>query len=210
MPPVYVARTADEGVVIGASIVSKATATEIGATGVKRSPWANQPFIPGALGDYMDAQFSFFNNPKIKKEYEPVMAGLNYFLTHEARGGSGTGLIGEKRDVHVWMGWLERRAHKEVDAIETPIGYIPTYRDLQRLFQELLGKTYSHALYILQFSLYIDRILARITLQENAYSTEENIPSRLWNVYTTQKRQLQRLRDTHGPIVPPESLRGQV
>jgi len=81
MPPVWVAKTSDAGVVIGACIVSAATATEVGATGVKRAPWANAPFIPGALGDYMDAQFKFFGSDKIKKEYKPVMAGLNYFLT---------------------------------------------------------------------------------------------------------------------------------
>ena len=62
MPPVWAARNSDQGVVIGASIVSAATATEVGATGVKRAPWANAPFIPGALGDYMDAQFSFFGS----------------------------------------------------------------------------------------------------------------------------------------------------
>ena len=47
MPPVWVGRNADHGVVIGASIVSAATATEVGASGVKRQPWANAPFIPG-------------------------------------------------------------------------------------------------------------------------------------------------------------------
>ncbi|MBT8340425.1 MAG: phosphoenolpyruvate carboxykinase (GTP), partial [Desulfatitalea sp.] len=46
MPPVWAAKTPDEGVVIGACIVSAATATEVGATGVKRAPWANAPFIP--------------------------------------------------------------------------------------------------------------------------------------------------------------------
>jgi len=55
MPPVWAAKNTDQGVVIGACIVSAATATEVGATGVKRAPWANAPFIPGALGDYMDA-----------------------------------------------------------------------------------------------------------------------------------------------------------
>ena len=50
MPPVWAAKSSDEGVVIGACIVSAATATEVGATGVKRAPWANAPFIPGALG----------------------------------------------------------------------------------------------------------------------------------------------------------------
>ncbi len=65
------------------------------------------------------------------------MAGLNYFLTHGARGGEGTKLLGEKRDVKVWLGWLERRAHGDVEAIETPIGYIPKYEDLKPLFAEI-------------------------------------------------------------------------
>ena len=111
MPPVWAARNSDEGVVIGACIVSAATATEVGAKGVKRAPWANAPFIPGALGDYMDAQFAFFGSNKIRDDKRPVMAGLNYFLTHEARGGEGKKLLGEKRDVKVWLTWLERRAH---------------------------------------------------------------------------------------------------
>ncbi|MFC1826007.1 phosphoenolpyruvate carboxykinase domain-containing protein, partial [Thermodesulfobacteriota bacterium] len=86
MPPVWSAKNPDYGVVIGASIVSAATATEVGASGVKRAPWANAPFIPGSLGDYMDAQFKFFGNEKIAEGKKPVMAGLNYFLTDEARG----------------------------------------------------------------------------------------------------------------------------
>ncbi|MCJ7830868.1 MAG: phosphoenolpyruvate carboxykinase domain-containing protein, partial [Desulfobacterales bacterium] len=121
MPPVWVAQTPNEGVVIGACIVSAATATEVGASGVKRAPWANAPFIPGSLGDYMDAQFKFFNDPGIAKDHQPVLAGLNYFLTQEARGGSSKKLLGEKRDVRVWLSWLEHKANNDVDAIATPI-----------------------------------------------------------------------------------------
>ncbi|MGD8245070.1 MAG: phosphoenolpyruvate carboxykinase domain-containing protein, partial [Anaerolineae bacterium] len=51
MPPIRVARDADHGVVIGASILSAATATEVGAKGVRRQPWANEPFIAGPLAD---------------------------------------------------------------------------------------------------------------------------------------------------------------
>ena len=69
--------------------VTAATATEVGATGVKRQPWANAPFIPGPLADYMRSQFTFFNSSDFSKAGQPILAGLNYFLTHEARGGSG-------------------------------------------------------------------------------------------------------------------------
>ncbi len=206
MPPVWVAKTSDAGVVIGACIVSAATATEVGASGVKRAPWANAPFIPGALGDYMDAQFKFFGSLEIKDEYKPVMAGLNYFLTDEARGGTSSKLLGEKRDVKVWLSWLERYAHNEIDCIETPIGNLPKYDDLKQLFKDIINKDYSKELYTKQFSLYLDNILARIELQKEAYGKEEGIPQTLFDVLAEQKSGLEALKAAHGSIVLPDQL----
>ncbi len=206
MPPVWAAKSADEGVVIGATIVSAATATEVGATGVKRAPWANAPFIPGALGDYMNAQFQFFNNPKIAEDKQPVLAGLNYFLTHEARGGTSKKLLGEKKDVKVWLAWLERKAYKDVASIETPIGELPLFDDLKALFKSIIDKTYSIDLYNQHFSLYIDNIVSRIDLQLDAYSKEERIPERLFTILRKQRKALLLLKKTHGPVVSPDQL----
>ena len=208
MPPVWVAKGPDEGVVIGACIVSAATATEVGASGVKRSPWANAPFIPGALGDYMDAQFKFFGSPDIADDKRPIIAGLNYFLTHEARGGQGRQLLGEKRDVKVWMGWLERCARKEAKTIETPIGHLPRYGDLKQLFADIIAKDYPRELYDKQFSLYIDNIVARIDLQIGAYRHEPNIPVRLFEILYEQRGGLTALRQVFGPVVTPDQLVG--
>ncbi len=206
MPPVWVAKTSDAGVVIGACIVSAATATEVGASGVKRAPWANAPFIPGALGDYMDAQFKFFGNDKIKNEYKPVMAGLNYFLTDQARGGDSSKLIGEKRDVKVWLSWLERYAHNEIDYLSTPIGNIPKYEDLQALFKEIIDKEYTKDLYIKQFSLYLDNIIKRVELQQEAYSKEDGIPQTLFDILAQQKEELLALKEEKGSIVSPDTF----
>ncbi|MGD9280467.1 MAG: phosphoenolpyruvate carboxykinase domain-containing protein, partial [Desulfobacterales bacterium] len=206
MPPVWVSKTSDEGVVIGACIVSAATATEVGATGVRRQPWANAPFTPGSLGDYMDAQFIFFNSEKISDDKRPILAGLNYFLSHEARGGSSKKLLGEKKDVKVWMAWLERRAHQEMDAIETPIGYVPKYEDLKRLFKECIDKEYPQDLYTKQFSLYIDNIVARIDLQVEAYGKEKNIPPRLFDILNRQRAELSALMEKYGSVVTPQQL----
>ncbi len=203
MPPVWVAKDSDAGVVIGACIVSAATATEVGATGVKRAPWANAPFIPGALGDYMTAQFEFFGNPAIAEDNKPVMAGLNYFLTDHARGGSAKKLLGEKRDVKVWLAWLERYAHGEVEHISTPMGNLPCYKDLKELFTTLLGKEYPQELYNRQFSLYIDNIVARIDLQVDAYGKEKNLPAKLFTILDQQKQGLLKMRKEVGPIVLP-------
>jgi phosphoenolpyruvate carboxykinase (GTP) len=205
MPPVWVARSMDEGVAIGASIVSKATATEVGATGVNRQPWANAPFIPGALADYMNAQFVFFNSKKFSEAGRPVMAGLNYFLTHENRGGAGSGLLGEKKDVRVWLGWLELYAHGEVEAIETPIGMLPRYEDLKKLFATI-NKEYPKELYTMQFTLYVDNILNRIDLQTKAYSKEAGIPARLYDVYRKQEEDLLALKEKFGSTIDVEKL----
>jgi phosphoenolpyruvate carboxykinase (GTP) len=206
MPPVWVSKNSDGGVVIGACIVSAATATEVGATGVRRQPWANAPFTPGSLGEYMDAQFVFFNSDKISDDKRPILAGLNYFLTDEARGGSSKKLLGEKKDVKAWMAWLERRAHQEVEAIETPIGHIPRYQDLKKLFKERIDKEYSEDLYAKQFSLYLDNILARIDLQVEAYGKEKNIPDKLFDILQQQRAELTALKEKYGPIVTPQQL----
>ena len=206
MPPVWVAKDSDRGVVIGACIVSAATATEVGATGVRRQPWANAPFIPGSLGDYMDAQFQFFGSRKIDSDKRPILAGLNYFLTQEARGGSSKKLLGEKRDVKAWMAWLERRAHGEVDALDTPIGYLPKYEDLKSLFKSRIDKAYPEDLYVKQFSLYIDNIVARVDLQIEAYGKEKNIPSKLFDILKEQRQGLTALKKKFGPIVTPKQM----
>jgi len=204
MPPIWVGRSINEGIVIGASIVSKATATEVGATGVNRQPWANAPFIAGGLSDYLDAQIKFFNNEKLTAK--PIISGINYFLTLENRGGSGPGLLGEKRDVHVWLGWLELYAHGDVEGIETPLGVIPKYEDLRKLFKDKIDKEYSEELYTMQFSLYIDNIIALIDLQTEAWRKEDNPSEVLFTIYAEQKAALEALKADKGPIVRPQEL----
>ncbi|WDP92197.1 MAG: phosphoenolpyruvate carboxykinase (GTP) [Desulfobacter sp.] len=203
MPPVWVAKTSDAGVVIGACIVSAATATEVGVSGVKRAPWANAPFIPGALGDYMDAQFKFFGNPAIAGEHKPVMAGLNYFLTDRARGGDTDKLLGEKKDVKVWLAWLERYAHGEMKSLCTPIGNLPRFEDLKLLFKQIIDKEYPRSLYDKQFALYTENIISRIELQEKAYAKEEGIPGTIFDILAGQKQDLMGLKETEGAVVAP-------
>lgn len=204
MPPVWVAASPEAGVVIGASILSAATATEVGAEGIKRQPWANAPFIPGPLSDYMESQLAFFGSPKLARK--PVIAGLNYFLTEEARGGHGGKLLGEKRDVIVWLSWLERFSHGEVPAVSTPIGGIPIYEDLRALFSELIDKRYTRELYERQFALYIDNLLKRIAFQEEAYRRETALPPLILEIYAEQRSGLEALAGRFGKTVSPERV----
>lgn len=206
MPPVWAAKNPFHGVSIGACIVSKATATEVGATGVKRAPFANAPFIPGALSDYINAQFEFFGNKSIPENKKPVLAGLNYFLTHKARGGTSEELLGEKKDVKVWLSWLERYAHNEVKYIKTPVGNIPAYNDLKDLFKTIINKEYPLELYNKQFSLYLDNITARIEMQITAYTKEQGDFEKLFDILKEQKQGLLKLKKEFGSIVTPDQL----
>ena len=204
MPPVWVADDIISSVAIGANIVSAATATEVGASGVKRAPWANLPFNPGMPGDYMDAQIKFFSNPKLKDK--PIISGLNYFLSHAARGSNGKGLLGEKRDVKVWLKWLALNAHGKINGIKTPIGLLPRYEDLKKLFDEEISKDYPKSLYNMQFSLYLDNIMSRIDLQVEAYGKQEQMPQEYFDCMAQQKEALVKLKKQFGSVVRPDQL----
>ena len=51
------------------------------------------------------------------------------------------------------MLWAEERVHGDVDAIDTPIGRIPRYEDLKRLFKSALDKDYTRDEYDAQFTI---------------------------------------------------------
>ena len=135
-----------------------------------------------------------------------MLAGLNYFLTDEARGGSEKKLLGEKRDVKVWLSWLERRTHNDVNAISTPVGYLPKYRDLKDLFQSIIEKPYPEDLYNKQFSLYLDNIIARIDLQLEAYRKEAKVPEQFFTLLDEQRKELKALQAVYGSVVTPSQL----
>ena len=105
-----------------------------------------------------------------------------------------------------WLSWLERYAHGEAQGIETPIGYIPRYDDLAKIFGQMIGKEYPKSLYDKQFSFYVDNILGRIQLQEEAYRKEKKMPNRIFEVYEEQKEGLLALKAKHGPVVAPDKL----
>lgn len=133
------------------------------------------------------------------------MAGLNYFLTQGARGGEGNKLLGEKRDVKVWLGWLELRANGDADAIETPIGFIPKYEDLKKLFDGI-GKEYPKALYDKQFAFYVDNIITRTDALVDSYKKEKGIPAKAFDIYSEQRKGLEAFKAKYGPIVSVEQL----
>jgi len=96
-----------------------------------------------------------------------LIFSVNYFLKDkEGR------WLNERNDKKVWYEWMELRVHDDVNAIETPTGFIPLYDDLEILFRESLHKDYSEAEYNKQFTIRIPENLAKIERVKKFYETQ--------------------------------------
>lgn len=141
------------GVLLGACIESETTAATLGKEGVRvHNPYANLDFIPLPLADYVENHLKFGQ----KLNVSPKVFVTNYFL----KDGQGK-YLNHKLDKKVWILWAEERVHGEVEAIDTPIGRIPKFEDLKRLFKSALDKDYSAEDYAAQFTIRTDAYRAK-------------------------------------------------
>ena len=92
----------------------------------------------------------------------------------------------------------EARSHDEVEAIETPIGYIPKYDDLKKIFKAYLDKDYSEADYITQFSIRIPKLIAKLDRTENNFKEEKSVPQFFWDLLKEQRDNLKELMAKKG------------
>jgi len=94
----------------------------------------------------------------------------------------------------------------KVESIWTPIGRIPKYQDLEKLFTEEIGKEYDKSLYTKQFSLYVDNLVERVDMSITEFSKEKGMNDAFFQVLDTWRRDLVALRATVGPIVTPDQM----
>jgi phosphoenolpyruvate carboxykinase (GTP) len=87
----------------------------------------------------------------------PKIYATNYFLKDDIGN-----YLNSKLDKKVWLLWAEGRVYGEYEAIETPAGRIPKYEDLKTLFIRELGKDYTEAEYVQQFSLRVVKYLEKM------------------------------------------------
>ena len=141
--PILEARSWTHGVLLGACIESETTAATLGTIGVRQhNPYASLDFMTIPLNQYIQNHLDMGQRLKTC----PEIFVTNYFLKND-RGE----FLNHKLDKKVWILWAEARVHGEVGAIDTPIGRIPLYEDLKRLFREALHKDYSPEAYETQF-----------------------------------------------------------
>ena len=199
MPPVLESLDWEHGVFLGAAIESETTAQTLGAEGVRKSsPMANLDFIVVPLNKYLENHQKFGNGLK----NPPKVFATNYFLKNQ-EGKYSNGML----DKLVWIMWSESRFHGEIDAIETPIGFIPKYDDLKELFKLYLNKSYSEEEYIEQFTMRIAKLLAKLDRIEVNFKKEENMPQFFWDVLNKQRKNLNDLKEKSGKdLISPSAL----
>ena len=132
----------------------------------------------------------------------PLIFSVNYFLKDK----DGR-FLNEKTDKRVWYKWMELRAHKEVGAIDTPTGRIPKYKDLKRLFKEVLKKDYRKEDYNKQFMVRIPENLTKIKRIENIYKNKvKGTPKTLFEILGAQRKRLLECREKYGDHITPDKL----
>jgi phosphoenolpyruvate carboxykinase (GTP) len=133
----------------------------------------------------------------------PLVFATNYFLKKDGR------FLNQKVDKKVWLLWMEGRVHGDYGAIETPIGYVPRYEDLQALFRDVFDREYSTGEYEEQFSIRIDKFLEKIGRMEKIYAEEQEVPESFSNCLETLKTRLIEAKKKHGSgVVSPMAFAG--
>ena len=122
-PLVYQSRDWDHGVFVGSVMASETTAAAAGAVGVVRhDPMAMLPFCGYNMGDYWQHWLDM--GKLIKKQ--PKIFNVNWFRTDDEGHFIWPG-FGDNLRV---LEWIMKRCYDEVDAAETPIGYVPKPGDI--------------------------------------------------------------------------------
>ena len=189
----------DHGVLVGACLESETTAATLGKAGErKHNPMANLDFLALPIGKYINNHLEFGE----KSGNTPRIFGVNYFLKDEETGDYLNAILDKK----VWMQWMDRRINGELDAIETPVGYIPYYEDLKQLFAEYMDKEYSKEDYIKQFSLRLDNYIAKFDRMKEIFD-DLTVPDEFRQELEEQIERLQNTKEKYNdPVISPFDL----
>ena len=137
-PLVYEAKDWAHGVMVGASVASETTAAQSGAVGVvRRDPMAMKPFCGYHYGDYWTHWLGFGE----RLARQPRLFHVNWFRK-DAQGRFIWPGFSENLRV---LEWIIERCEGRAEALETPIGYLPTPQSINTQGLEL-GKDELQAL----------------------------------------------------------------
>ena len=122
-PLVYQARDWNHGVFVGSAMASETTAAAAGQVGVvRRDPMAMIPFCGYNMGDY----FRHWIEMGKRVSHQPKIFNVNWFRLDE----NGNFIWPGFGDNFRVLLWIMARAEEKIDAVETPIGFIPKPEDI--------------------------------------------------------------------------------
>ena len=122
-PLVYQSKDWNNGVFVGSIMASETTAAATGAVGVvRRDPMAMRPFVGYNMGDY----FAHWIEMGEKIANKPKIFNVNWFRTDDNGNFIWPG-FGDNMRV---LEWIIARCEDKVDAVETPIGFVPKAEDI--------------------------------------------------------------------------------
>jgi phosphoenolpyruvate carboxykinase (GTP) len=196
--PVEEAFSWEHGIITkGAALESETTAATLGQEGVRVfNPMSNLDFLSIPIGRYIEDNLKFGTG----MEDPPRIYSVNYFL----KGPDGN-FLNHKNDKRIWLKWMELRVHNDVEAINTPTGFIPYYDDLKRLFQEVQNKEYTLEDYNQQFTHRIPENLTKIERIIEIYKTRVlDTPESVYKVLSAQRERLTQARADYGEYIKPD------
>jgi len=186
-------------ITMGAGLESETTVATLGQEGVRAfQPMSNLDFVSIPLGRYIQNHLDF----GACVEAPPLIFAVNYFQ----RDKDGCYLT-LKTDKSVWVKWMELRVNGDVDARETPTGYIPVFEDLLPLFKNVLHRGYTERQYVEQFTLRVSENIAKIDRIEHIYRTQvPDTPQIVFDVLEAQRARLEETQKKCGAYVSPLAL----
>ena len=189
MPLVMQSYNWGHGVYLAATMGSEKTAAANGKIGeIRRDPYAMLPFCGYHMGDYFDHWLDIG-----RKTNQPVpIFRVNWFLKKDGK--------------FLWPGfgdnmrvlkWIIDRAHGRAKAVESPVGLMPTYEDIDWTGLDMSREQFNELMTI-DKEAWKKELLAQ---EELFVKLSERLPQEL-----VMERQmlLRRLNRTSGPWTPPE------
>ncbi|MCX9191575.1 phosphoenolpyruvate carboxykinase (GTP) [Carbonactinospora thermoautotrophica] len=170
------------GVFLGANVASEKTAAAEGKVGeLRRDPFAMLPFCGYHMGDY------FAHWLKIGRATDPEKLPRIYYVNWFRKDSDGRFLwpgFGENSRV---LKWIVERLEGRADAIETPIGYVPTKEALDTSGLDIDGRD-------LEILLSVDRETWRqeaALIPDHFKTFGDRLPKELWDEYHALVRRLE-------------------